>query len=219
MSIERFLRELASVTVGYGRLLEDLANEINSGYFNPRDLTLAESYAFHKELNRLIHLAEAEHMDFSPHTTQDRVRSRLGYLDKQRDELVAQLGPEETQRRLREEVPILVDAYCSKVRVIRKTWAEMTVEEFEEFQQDDKMSDLETLALRDSVSLLLPLLSESAEQSALVQDVAKADATLRFHGAQMFGPLLRNGSIQQLRAAQFQPNDRWWWYLDEIDGD
>ena len=71
MSTEQFLRELASVTVGYGRLLEDLANEIDSGHFNPRDLTLAESYAFHKELNRLIHLAEANDLDFSPLTTQD----------------------------------------------------------------------------------------------------------------------------------------------------
>jgi hypothetical protein len=78
---------------------------------------------------------------------------------------------------------------------------------------------LETLWLRSSADLLLPLLAASEAKSALELDLAQADATLRRHGAEMFGPLLRMGSIQQQREARFESRERWWWYLDEITPD
>lgn len=197
--------------------IDRLEKEIASGQYNPRDFTMAGVHEFRILAERYLDLARSNGIDYTVFDTSlSKMKQRLAEFTARRDALLAQLGSGEAQRRLLEEVTILIKAYCSKVKAIRDTWQAMAAEEYEEFQRDDEMSDLETLTLRDSADLLLPLLSDSEEKSALAREMARADEILRQHGADLFGPLLRIGSIQQLREARFEPNERWWWYLDEI---
>lgn len=199
--------------------LERLAQEMAAGRHDPRDLTMTGLFQQSVYYERYRHVSWKENIDFSAYDTSlERIERRWRELDfdARRDALLAQLGPEETQRRLLEEVTFLVKAYCSTVNVIHHTWDEMAAEEYEEFQQDDEFSDLETFTLRGSIHELLPLLVEGEAKSALERDLTQADATLRRYGAEIFGPLLRMGSIQQQREARFEPREHWWWYVDEI---
>lgn len=202
--------------------LERLTRENATGEYDSRDYTIAGMFENPALYHHYVEVSRREQVDFSAyHTSLEKIERRWRELDfdARRDALLAQLGPEETQRRLLEEVTILVNAYCSKVNRIRNRLEEMTAKEYEEYQRDDELSDLETLTLRGSADLLLPLLPESEKKSVLQRDMAQADATLRRHGAEMFGPLLRMGSIQQLREARFEPRERWWWYLDELSAE
>ena len=206
----------------YQDALERLAHEMATGRYQSNDFTIKELITNSAYYHHYVEVSRREQVDFSAyHTSLEKIERRWRELDfdARRDALLAQLGPEETQRRLLEEVTILVNAYCSKVNRIRNRLEEMTAKEYEEYQRDDELSDLETLTLRSSADLLLPLLPESEKKSVLQRDMAQADATLRRHGAEMFGPLLRMGSIQQLREARFEPRERWWWYLDELSAE
>lgn len=217
MNLEALYQKTQLVLTFYLDSIEHLEMEIESGHYSPRDFNIGGIFQYQLRSKEYFNLARANSIDFAAFDTSlDRMEQQLHEFTTRRDALLAQLGPEETQRRLLEEITILVNAYCEKVKVIRETWTEMAVEEYEEFAQDDELSDLETLTLRSSVNVLLPLLAEGEAKAALEQDLAQADATLRRHGAEMFGPLLRIGSIQQLREARFEPKERWWWYLDEI---
>lgn len=200
--------------------IDRLEKEIESEHHKPRDFTMSGVHEFRILAERYLDLARSNGIDYTAFDTSlSKMEQRLAEFTARRNALLAQLAPAEISRRLLEEVTILIKAYCSKVKVIRDTWQAMAAEEYEEFQRDDEMSDLETLTLRDSADLLLPLLSDSEEKSALEREMAGADEILRQHDADLFGPLLRIGSIQQLREARFEPNERWWWYLDEIAPD
>ena len=216
MSAEPFLWELANLTRAYLEHLDQLAQQIDSNQYNPRDLVVALSQASRLDLAQLIRVAEDEAMELWPHTTWAKVRFRANELSDRLTELLDQLSPEERQRRLLEEIAILLRAYSGKVNSISKRLNEMTPEEFEEYGQEDELSDLETFTLRDSLELVFPLLGDSDQKSALRHDLLAADAIMRRRGAEMFGPLLRMGSLQQLREARFEPKDQWWWYLDEL---
>lgn len=217
--VEKIFHKILLVSKFYQDDLERLTQEIAVGQHQPRDFTVTGLFTNPAYYHHYVEISRREQVDFSAHNTSlekiERRWAELGF-DARRDALLAQLGPEETQQRLLEEIEILVRAYCSKVNRIRNRLEEMTAEEYEEYQRDDEFSDLETLTLRSSVDLLLSLLTEGEARSALERDLAQADDTLRRHGAEMFGPLLLMGSIQQQRAAEFQPRERWWWYLDEI---
>ena len=216
---ENIFHKILLVSKFYQDALKRLTQEMAVGQHRPDDFTIKELFSNPAYYHRYVEVSRREQVDFSAYSTSlEKIEQRWRELDfdARRDALLAQLGSEEAQRRLLEEVTILIKAYCSKVKAIRDTWQAMAAEEYEEFQRDDEMSDLETLTLRDSADLLLPLLSGSEEKSALAREMARADEILRQHGADLFGPLLRIGSIQQLREARFEPNERWWWYLDEI---
>jgi hypothetical protein len=220
MDQERLLQKTLLISEFYKDSISRLQREIENGCYTIRDFTIAGVYEFQMDSISYISLARANGIDYVAFDTSvAKIEQQLADFTARRDALLAQLGPEETQRRLLEEVTILVKAYCSKVSVIHHFWEEMAAEEYEEFQQSDEFSDLETLWLRSSADLLLPLLAASEAKSALELDLAQADATLRRHGAEMFGPLLRMGSIQQQREARFESRERWWWYLDEITPD
>ncbi|MFZ2486867.1 MAG: hypothetical protein WAZ19_01995 [Anaerolineae bacterium] len=197
--------------------IDRLEKEVKQGCYSIRDFTIAGIFEFQQTSIEYLDLARADDIDYAVFDTSvSKIEQRLSEFTARRDALLAQLGPEETQRRLLEEVTFLVKAYCSTVNVIHHTWDEMAAEEYEEFQQDDEFSDLETFTLRGSIHELLPLLVEGEAKSALERDLTQADATLRRYGAEIFGPLLRMGSIQQQREARFEPREHWWWYVDEI---
>ncbi|MCX7683009.1 MAG: hypothetical protein N2508_13765 [Anaerolineae bacterium] len=220
VNAENVFRKILLVSKFYQDALEQLTQEMASGQYRPNDFTIKWLFTSPAYYRHYIEISRREGVDFSAFgTSLERIEQRWRELDfdARRDALLARLGPQETQQRLLEELTILVEAYCSKVSVLHSMWQEMAPEEFEELQQDDELYDLETLTLRSSIAVLLPLLAASEAKSALERELAQADATLRRHGRQMFGPLLRMGSIQQLRAARFEPQEHWWWYLDEID--
>lgn len=220
--VEKIFHKILLVSKFYQDDLERLTQEMAAGQHQPRDFTVTGLFTNPAYFHHYLEISRREQVDFSAHNTSlekiERRWAELGF-DARRDALLAQLGPEETQRRLLEEVIILVGGYGDGVRVLMKRLQRMNSEEYEEYALGEEFSDLETLTMRSSADLLLPLLAESEAKSVLVHDMAQADATLRRHGAEMFGPLLRMGSIQQLRAAEFQPRERWWWYLDQLDQD
>lgn len=217
MNLEALYQKTQLVLTFYLDSIEHLEMEIESGHYSPRDFNIGGIFQYQLRSKEYFNLARANSIDFAAFDTSlDRMEQQLHEFTTRRDALLAQLGPEETQRRLLEEMEILVGGYADGVRSMIKMFQRMDPEEYKEFAQDDELSDLETLTMRSSVNVLLPLLPESEAKAALEQDLAQADATLRRHGAEMFGPLLRIGSIQQLREARFEPKERWWWYLDEI---
>lgn len=202
--------------------LERLTREIAAGEYDTRDFTATgvfENPAYHRHY---VGVSRRFHVDFSAYDTSlEKIEQRWRELDfdARRDALLAQLGPEETQRRLLEEITYLVRRYVGGVESMMTNLREMDAEEYEEYTQDEELYNLETLWLRDSAEILLPLLAKSEAKAALERDVTQADATLRRHGTEMLGPLLHMGSIQQLREARFEPQERWWWYLEELSSD
>jgi len=196
-----------------------LAQEIATGTYQLRDFTITSLLSNPIYYQLFLDAAQSRNLDFSPYDTSiAKIERRWAELnfDARRAELLAQLPPGEFEHRLFEEVAFQARAYATKVSVIRGMWQQMATEEYEEFQQDDELADLEVFTLRDTVDLLLPMLPASEEKAELQEELAAADELLRREGALFFGPLLRMGSIQQMREAQFEPRERWWWYLDEI---
>lgn len=222
LDAENIFHTILLVSKFYQDNLERLAQEMAVGKYQPRDFTVSGLFTNPAYYHHYIAISRREQVDFSAFgTSVERIEQRWRELDfdTRRDALLAQLGPEETQRRLLEEVTILVEAYCDGVRAMINDLQHMSAEEYEEYAQGEELSDLETLTLRSAIVVLLPLLAESEAKSALERSLAQADAVLRRYGCELFGPLLRMGSIQQLRAARFEPREHWWWYLDEINAE
>jgi hypothetical protein len=216
MDQERLLQKTLLISEFYKDSISRLQKEIENGCYTIRDFTIAGVYEFQMDSISYISLARANGIDYIAFDTSlSKMEQRLGEFTARRDVLLAQLGPEKTQRRLLEEVTILVRRYVGGVEGMMTNLREMDADEYEEYTQDEELYNLETLWLRNSVGFLLPLLAVSEAKSALELDLAQADATLQRHGPDMFGPLVRMGSIQQLREARFEPKEHWWWYLDE----
>lgn len=219
MDTERTLHLLLLAAKFYQDSLDELAQQIATGEYQLRDLTITGLFSQPDRFHRYLDAARANALEFSPYDTSiEKIERRWAELDfdARRAGLLAQLPPGEFERRLLEEVAFQAKSYYEKVKNIRENWLEMTAEEFEEYQQDDEFFDLETFSLRDTVELLLPLLPATEEKHQLQEAIAAADELLQSEGVHFFGPLLRMGSIQQQREARFEPRERWWWYLDEL---
>ncbi len=219
MDTKRTLHLLLLAAKFYQDSLDELAQQIATGEYQLRDFTITGLFSQPDRFHRYLNAARANALDFSPYDSSiEKIERRWAELnfDARRACLLAQLPPGEFERRLLEEVAFQARAYCNTVRVIRETSHKMTAEEYEEFQQGDELSDLETFSLRDTVELLLPVLPATEEKQQLQEAIAAADELLQSEGVHFFGPLLRMGSIQQQREARFEPRERWWWYLDEL---
>jgi hypothetical protein len=220
MQARHILHRILLVAKHYQDALESLTREIATGRYALRDMTMSTLFSSPADYRHFLDAARANALDFSPYDTSvEKIERRWAELnfDARRAGLLAQLPPGEFERRLLEEVAFQARAYCNSVRVIREASRKMTAEEYEEFQQGDELSDLETFTLRDTVELLLSLLPATEEKQSLQEAIAAADELLQSEGVQFFGPLLHMGSIQQMRAARFEPRERWWWYLDELE--